>query len=388
MKLKSKIISLFLTAAIAMPLIFTGCSTEDESYTAGDNESSYSEEEADVSDDEDIEEETPYSSGNVKIHFIDTGNSDAILIQEGETGMIIDAGDNDDETRVVNYIKKQGIKDVKYVVATHAHADHVGGLDAVVRDCNIGRVFISNGDANTKTYRDFVNAIADKGLNPSVPLENKKFYLKDSYFEVFNTNGGSTTNNESLVVLLTNGNNKMLFMGDAEREVEEEILSEMPDVDILKIGHHGSNSSSIPSFLDKTKPEYAVALCGKNNDYGHPHKEVVQRLKDRNIPLYRTDQCGTIVFESDGENITTSSKAGNYKSGNESKGSSSDSYNEEYNSSSSNSNIDKNTTVYWTKNGKVYHLDRNCTGLSNSKNVMSGTVSESEKPRVCKRCGK
>ncbi len=124
-------------------------------------------------------------------------------------------------------------------------------------------------------------ALSDKGLNPTVPLEGKKFKLKNSYFEVFNTNGGSTTNNESLVVLLTHGKDKMLFMGDAEEEVEYEILNKVPDVDLLKVGHQVSHSITTDAFLDNTKTEYAVILCGRNNKYGHPHRETMRKLKDR-----------------------------------------------------------------------------------------------------------
>ena len=302
--------------------------------------------------------------------------------------MLIDAGDNDDERAVVNYLNGRGVKDIKYLVSTHAHADHAGGLDEVVKKCKVETAFVSNGDADTRTYRDFIMALSDKGLNPTVPLEGKKFKLKNSYFEVFNTNGGSTTNNESLVVLLTHGKDKMLFTGDAEEEVEYEILNKMPDVDLLKVGHHGSHSSTTDAFLDKTKPEYAVILCGRNNKYGHPHRETMRKLKDRGIDVYRTDESGDLLFTSSGNGIKTNSKKGDYNSGSNSTDeySSDPSYESGYLESNSSDGSDNLKTVYWTKNGKVYHKYRDCSGLRKSKSVLSGTISDSGKPRLCKIC--
>ncbi len=205
-------------------------------------------------------------TSDMQVHFVDTGNSDSILIVSAGEAMVIDGGDNDDEKPIVQYIQNQGISKIKYVVSTHAHADHVGGLDAIVKNFNVERVFVSNGDADTKTYQDFIRAAMDKGLQPSVPLEGKKFVLGDAYFTVMNTNGGGDTNNQSLIVELVNGNDKMLFMGDAEQEVEDEILEQVGDIDLLKLGHHGSRTSSSPEFLAKVKPEYAVILCGKDNN--------------------------------------------------------------------------------------------------------------------------
>lgn len=391
MGIKNKFTSILLSMILSASLLFTGC-TSDNNIDEGNNENQSSinigsDSETSYQEDNSKEDNNEIIlSDNLTVHFIDTGNSDAILIDDNGTSMIIDAGDNDDENMMVNYLKKVGIKDIKYLVSTHAHADHAGGLDEIVKNFEIENAFVSNGDSDTKTYRDFILALSDKGLNPSVPLEDKKFKLKNAYFEVFNTNGGSSTNNESLVVLLTNGEDKMLFTGDAEEEVEYEILDKMPDVDLLKIGHHGSHSSSTDAFLDKTKPEYAVILCGRNNKYGHPHRETMQKLKDRNIKVYRTDQNGDIVFTSTGHGLKTKSKGGNYKNGS----SNNEIYNEDkyedkndVGNNLEDSNLNK---VYWTENGKVYHKYRDCSGLSRSKNVLSGSISESGKPRLCKRC--
>lgn len=188
-KKNSKIKTLILLLIVSISIYLTGCTTSDNGNNQSNNNDSLS---SSISSDK-----------NVKIHFIDTGNSDAILIQDGKTFTLIDGGDNDDEGLMVDYLNNQGVKDIKYLIATHSHADHLGGLDSVVKNFNIENVFVSNGSAETKSYRDFINALANKGLSPSVPLENNKFYLEDSYFEVLNTNGGDTTNEQSLVLVYT-----------------------------------------------------------------------------------------------------------------------------------------------------------------------------------------
>ncbi|MFR2552370.1 MAG: ComEC/Rec2 family competence protein [Clostridioides difficile] len=271
-KKNSKIKTLILLLIVSISIYLTGCTTSDNGNNQSNNNDSLS---SSISSDK-----------NVKIHFIDTGNSDAILIQDGKTFILIDGGDNDDEGLMVDYLNNQGVKDIKYLIATHSHADHLGGLDSVVKNFNIENVFVSNGSAETKSYRDFINALANKGLSPSVPLENNKFYLEDSYFEVLNTNGGDTTNEQSLVLVYTNGNDKVLFTGDAEEGTEKEILPKLEKVDLLKVAHHGSRSSSSQEFLDKVNPEYAVLLVGKGNSYGHPHQETMNKLKKMGVKVH------------------------------------------------------------------------------------------------------
>lgn len=242
----------------------------------------------------------PANSSDIKIHFIDTGNSDSILIQ-GEKTVLIDGGDNDDETSLPKYIKNLGIDTIDYVVATHVHADHIGALDAVINSFNVGQLFASNGSATTKTYTDYIEAAANKGLYPSVPLEGASYELGNgAYIQFFNTKGGEDANNQSLVTLLVNGNDKSLFTGDIEKSAENKILKDLPQADLLKVAHHGSSSSSSDAFLDKVNPKYAVITCGKDNNYGHPHKETLNSLNSRKIEIFRTDQSGTIIFSSTG----------------------------------------------------------------------------------------
>ena len=336
------------------------------------------------------------NAAEAEIHFIDTGNSDAILIIADKEAMLIDGGDNDDEGLVVNYLKNQGVTELKYVIATHPHADHIGGLDAVIKAYKIDKLLVANGDADTKTYRDFINAAMDKGLSPSVPLEDSKFPLGNSYFKVMNTNGGGDTNNQSLVVEYVNGEDRMLFMGDAEKEVEEEIVSKLSKVDVLKVGHHGSSTSTAEAFLKKVDPTYAVILCGIDNKYCHPHRETMAKLQG--IEVHRSDECGDIIFKSTGNGVVTSCNVGSYIPGSDKELNTTNSSNTSSNADASyeadaNTELEKKEpvvgsteVVYWTPNGKSYHTTESCSTLSRSKTILSGTISESGKFDPCDKC--
>ncbi len=248
-----------------------------------------------------------------QLHFIDTGNSDAILIRQGGEALLIDGGDNDDEDTVVSYLKDIGVKELKYVIATHPDADHIGGLDAVINSIPVENVYVSNGDANTKTYRDFINAMANKNLNPSVPLLGAEFYLGTSKFKVLSAANLKDANDNSIVLEYTNGNDKVLLMGDAGKNIER--IIDVDDVDLIKVGHHGSNTSTSLNFIKKANPQYAIITVGKNNRYGHPNKETMETLKNENIEVHRSDECGHILVKSTGNGLVTNCDAGSYSYG-------------------------------------------------------------------------
>lgn len=245
-----------------------------------------------------------------QLHFINTGNSDAILIRQGGEAVLIDGGDNDDEETVVNYLKDIGVKELKYVIATHPDADHIGGLDAVINSIPVEAVYVSNGDANTKTYSDFITAMSNKNLYPSVPLLGTEFYLGTSKFKVLSAANLKDPNDNSIVLEYVNGNDKILLMGDVGTNIERIINVE--EVDLIKIGHHGSNTSSGVNFIKKINPKYAVITVGKNNRYGHPNKETMQTLKKENVEVHRSDECGNILFKSTGNGLITNCEKGSY----------------------------------------------------------------------------
>ncbi|WP_434799642.1 ComEC/Rec2 family competence protein [Terrisporobacter vanillatitrophus] len=248
-----------------------------------------------------------------QLHFINTGNSDAILIRQGGEAVLIDGGDNDDEETVVNYLKDIGVKELKYVIATHPDADHIGGLDAVINSIPVEAVYVSNGDANTKTYSDFITAMSNKNLYPSVPLLGTEFYLGTSKFKVLSAANLKDPNDNSIVLEYVNGNDKILLMGDVGTNIERIINVE--EVDLIKIGHHGSNTSSGVNFIKKINPKYAVITVGKNNRYGHPNKETMQTLKKENVEVHRSDECGNILFKSTGNGLKINCEKGSYNYG-------------------------------------------------------------------------
>lgn len=320
----------------------------------------------------------------VDVHFISTGNSDCILISDNGKFALIDGADNDDEQSLVDYLTKQGVKELEYLILTHPDADHCGGLDAVVKNFAIKQVFVGNGDADSKTYKDFINACMAKKLQPSVPLADKTFKLGNGSFKFYNQKANSTdVNDNSLVALYTNGTNKYLFMGDAGTEVEKALpLKEIGKVNVLKVGHHGSKTSSSDAFIKAVSPKYAVICCGKDNKYGHPHQEVTSILNKYKATTFRTDLNGTVIITSDGTNI--SSKA--------SKQASTQPVNNTTTTTSKPNKQDTSTpttsskeVVYVTKSGKKYHKD-GCDSLSKSKIEINKEDAEKKGYEPCKKC--
>ena len=240
----------------------------------------------------------------LEIHFISTGNSDAILIKDDGKTMLIDGAENDDEAFLVQYLKNQGVERIDYVILTHPDADHCGGLDAVINQLDIGTGYIGNGTASSKTYRDFVMAATNKGLQPSVPVESNIFTLGKGTFQFYNTTSQSKLiNDRSLVTLFQYGEHKFLFMGDAGVAVERNLpLEEIGVVDVLKVGHHGSNTATSGTFVTAVSPTYSMICVGVGNKYGHPNQSTLQTLK--NTTIYRTDLEGYIVLYSDGAQMT------------------------------------------------------------------------------------
>lgn len=242
----------------------------------------------------------------VAFHFIDVGQGDAILITTAEGNILIDTSEKSEREALVNYLSEQNITSLKYLILTHTDADHIGSADYVVENYDVDTVMMTDYTATTKTYERLLTAIENKGTNVIIPELRYVFTLGSLQMTVIApTEKFDDPNEMSLVIKAVHGETSLMFTGDAEIESEEGILENWSaaelKVDILKVGHHGSDSSTTQAFLDALDPDAAIISCGEGNSYGHPHAEVVDRLTAKGVTIYRTDKDGTIVIISDGK---------------------------------------------------------------------------------------
>lgn len=245
------------------------------------------------------------TNGNLKVFFIDVGQADSILISNNNENMLIDAGNNEDGAKLVSYLQSLGINNFKYVVATHAHEDHIGGMDDIINNFSIENFYMPNVVTTTRTFEDVLDSLEAKQLAFQTPKIADYFYLGSARFEVlYIGNSEEDLNDTSIVLKMTYGSNSFLFMGDATSKIEEKLISKNIKSDVLKVAHHGSQYSSTKAFLKKVAPSYAIIEVGKNNTYKHPKKITLTKLQELNTKIYRTDEDGTIIATTDGKNIT------------------------------------------------------------------------------------
>jgi len=251
---------------------------------------------------------TTASSGPVKVHFIDVGQGDSILIQtpDGKT-MLIDGGPKSSGPGVVSYLKKLGITKINVMVATHPHEDHIGGLIDVINNFIVDNIIDSGNSHTTVTYKDYLNAIKTNNINFVVPDLGQEFDIGQSVkMQILGpVSVTDDLNNSSIVIKMTYGSTSFLFAGDAQSQEENQILSKGYDLSsqVLKVGHHGSASSSSINFLKAGSPTIGVISCGINNSYGHPDEITLKNLTSVKAAIYRTDTTGSIIIESDGTKI-------------------------------------------------------------------------------------
>ena len=240
----------------------------------------------------------------LSVYFLDVGQADSILIRLNGQNMLIDAGNNEDGPLIVNYFKELGIENFKYVVATHPHEDHIGGMDDIINNFNIDTFYMPDKITTTKTFEDVLDALENKNMKYNTLNDGDKFNIDNANIEVIS--GGFTNsdiNDSSIVLKLVYLNNSFLFTGDATSNVESKLLDKDIKSDVLKVGHHGSKYSTTDKFLDKVSPKYAIISVGKDNIYNHPSSNTITKLENKGIKIYRTDTLGTIVLDSDGNSI-------------------------------------------------------------------------------------
>ena len=243
----------------------------------------------------------------LNVYFIDVGQADSILLENKGHYMLIDAGNNEDGPKLVNYFNEQDIKEFDYVVGTHAHEDHIGGMDDIIKNFKIDNFYMPDVITTTKTFEDVLDALEETNVIFQTPKVNQTFNLQDTTITTLSvTADEKNLNDTSIVLKVKHGTNTFLFMGDASTKIEKNLLNKDIKSDVLKVGHHGSRYSTSLEFLKKVSPEYAVISVGENNTYKHPHEEILKRLEEQNIQIYRTDKQGTILAKSNGSIITFS----------------------------------------------------------------------------------
>ncbi|MGN0521887.1 MAG: ComEC/Rec2 family competence protein [Eubacterium sp.] len=249
---------------------------------------------------------------NLVVTYVDVGQGDCEFIQlPGGECMLIDSGEADYADAVTETITSLGYDTIDYIVATHPHTDHIGGMAQIIESFNVKSIYMPRASSNTKTFESLLQTVSDKGLQidtakAGVEIDTSNSSLKMEFLAPVNSEYDDL-NNYSAVLKITYGTTSFLFTGDAEMLAENEMLeasySDL-DCDVLKVGHHGSKYSSGSRFLEAVSPDYAVIECGSNNSYGHPHKEALDRLNETGAQILRTDKTGDITITSDGEKIT------------------------------------------------------------------------------------
>ncbi len=340
----------FISVALASMVIFSGC-TSNTTVSAD-------------------------TSGNVEVHFLNVGQADCSLIKFPDgSNMLIDAGNNGDSQYITEYLANEGVKKLDVVVGTHPHEDHIGSLDTVINNFDIGAVYMPDDVATTKTYEDVIDAIDSKGLSITKPVMGEQFTVGGGVFTILGPQKKySDHNNNSIVLKMNYGDVSFMFTGDAEAEAEGDILSKGYDLksDVLKVGHHGSSTSTSDSWLSAVSPRYAVIQTETGNDYGHPHKETIDKLNNAGIQIFRNDTMGEIVMVSDGENISITTSDGKSYEGTVSNTTTENNVNNTQNNVQNNTVSTENTTeekeVYiGNVNSKKFHRE-SCSSLPAESN--------------------
>lgn len=246
-------------------------------------------------------------TGELEIHFLDVGQAESTLIICDGQVMLIDTGMDDQGTKIQYYLKQRGIDRLDYLVLTHPDIDHIGSADVIITKFDIGTIFMSDYEKETKNYLHLSGLMEERQIIYFTPAVGNVYSLGEASFQILGPNDDyEESNDASITLMLTHGNNKFLFTGDAEAIAEKDMLNNglSLEADLYHVGHHGSKTSTTEEFLNAIMPTYAVISCGENNPYGLPDAEVLNSLRTRNIKVFRTDEQGTIVATSDGKTIT------------------------------------------------------------------------------------
>lgn len=337
-----------------------------------------------------IADTTTTTLSDMKIHYIDVGQGDSELIQVDGKNILIDAGTSDNKS--LNYLKSIGVTTLDYVIATHPHEDHIGAMDDVINTFNIGTFYAPQTTTTTKTFENMINSLKAKNLKITVPKAGDTLTIRNATltFLAPNATNYEDLNNYSIVVKLKYGNNSFIFMGDAESVSEGEILAKQLDIsaNVLKVGHHGSLSSTTLAFLNKVNPQYAVISVGTGNEYGHPAGDTLNKLNAKGIKTFRTDLNGTIILTSNGQSITFNTSpiaAGTVAQGTTTFITPVVPVHIQQAPIITNVNNKSQTVWIANSNSKIYHDDKEC---SNMKSPIAITLQEAQQRglKPCEKC--
>lgn len=265
-------------------------------------------------DESETQQTSAQTDANFAVHFVDVGQGDCTLVESNGEYLLIDAGENGHETEVLNYLRSMNIEKLDYIIVTHQHSDHIGGMPEVLAEFECDNLIMprltKEQTPTNSTYKAFLKAVQSSEAKVISAKPGLSYALGSATFEILGpvTDDAEDINSMSAVTKITYGESSFLITGDAETEEELEIIDNGAelDCDVLRAGHHGSSTSSCKDFLNAVTPEICVISCGADNDYGHPHDKAMNRIKKHTEEIYRTDICGSIVMTSDGEKIDIS----------------------------------------------------------------------------------
>ncbi|MEE0970419.1 MAG: ComEC/Rec2 family competence protein [Clostridia bacterium] len=248
--------------------------------------------------------------GTIEIHIIDVGQGDSVLVKTKSGNLLIDAGTNNSEEVLSEYLESVNVTEFEYCIFTHPHEDHIGGADMIIEEYDVRNVILSPAVSSSNTFERLLDALERSEAEVFEAVPGDKYDIGDLQIFIMGpsvVSSGRDLNNTSVITRLTYGKSRFMFTGDAEKLQEGDILSEYTSLelqcDFLKMGHHGSSTSSSKKFMDSVAPLYAAISCGRDNSYGHPHREIIQMLEERGIEYSRTDLEGSIVYICDGSEI-------------------------------------------------------------------------------------
>lgn len=359
-------------------LFLVGCSDDVDVFPETDEGFNMAEEDIELDDGESEEviseepDEVLTVDGDMEVHFIDVGQGDSVLVKQDGMSMLIDAGESWAGEKVINYLEGQGVDSLDYVIGTHPHADHIGGLPDVINHFSIGKIIMPEITHTTKTFERLITAIKDNNLSITSPNVGDVYSIGGGNFTIVgpNSNSYNNLNDYSIMLRLEFGENSFMLTGDAEKAAEAEAVAngEILESDVLKLGHHGSNTSTTNAFLKAVNPSHAVVQVGADNNYGHPSPETMSKLEAKGIDVFRNDIYGNIIAISDGSEIRFESQGESTISD----------YNKSNNTSSKSSekipqpsevvekdNVESN--YIGNKNSKVLHIS-SCGSLPNENN--------------------